>query len=128
MGTCGENQVTVDDLAKFGDAWTRHDLDDLMTYMSDDCMFQLSMGPDIDGTRFVGIDQVREGYQKVLDAFPDGQWVDDSHFVAGDRGVSEWTFKATGADGSAVEVRGCDIYTFKDGKISVKNSFRKIRT
>ena len=128
MSTCGENQVTVDDLAKFADAWTRHDLDDLMTYMSDDCMFQLSMGPDIDGTRFVGIDQVRKGYQKVLDAFPDGQWVDDSHFVAGDRGVSEWTFKATGLDSSVVEVRGCDIYTFKDGKISVKNSFRKIRT
>ena len=35
---------------------------------------------------------------------------------------------ATGKDGKAIEVRGCDIFTFRDGKIAVKNSFRKTRT
>ena len=128
MSTKVENQMTVEILADFADAWTRHDLDALMSFMSDDCKFQLSIGPDIDGASFVGRDQVREGYKKVLDLFPDGQWVDDSHFVAGDRGVSEWTFKATGPDGNQIEVRGCDIFTFQGDKISVKNSFRKTRT
>ena len=28
-------------------------------------------------------------------------------------------------DGKKIEVRGCDVYTFKDGKISLKNSLRK---
>jgi hypothetical protein len=27
-----------------------------------------------------------------------------------------------------VEVTGCDIFTFRDGKIAVKNSYRKQRT
>ena len=120
-------EVTVKFLQDFADAWNRHDTDDLMSFMADDCVFQLSSGPDIDGTRYEGRDAVRAGYQAVLDAFPDARWGDDGHFVAGDRGVSEWTFTATGKDGARIEVRGCDIFNFRGGKIAVKNSFRKQR-
>ena len=28
-------------------------------------------------------------------------------------------------DGSRAEVDGCDLFTFRNGKIAVKNSFRK---
>ncbi len=31
---------------------------------------------------------------------PDAQWAEGSHFVCGDRGVSEWTFKGTKPDGT----------------------------
>ena len=124
--TTGE--VTTEFLQTFADAWNDHDLVALMGFMADDCVFQLSMGPDIDGRRYEGWEEVKAGYKQVLDKVPDGRWDDASHFVAGDRGVSEWTFTATGPDGKPIEVRGCDIFTFRDGKIAVKNSFRKNRT
>jgi ketosteroid isomerase-like protein len=41
--------------------------------------------------------------------------------------VSEWTFTGTRADGTRVEVHGCDLFTFRDGKIALKNSYRKNR-
>jgi ketosteroid isomerase-like protein len=47
--------------------------------------------------------------------------------VAADRGVSEWTFTGTMPDGQRVEVTGCDLFTFRDGRIAIKNSFRKNR-
>lgn len=31
------------------------------------------------------------------------------------------------ADGSRVEVAGCDLFTFVDGRIAVKDSYRKNR-
>jgi ketosteroid isomerase-like protein len=31
------------------------------------------------------------------------------------------------ADGTRVEVHGCDLFTFRDGKIALKNSYRKNR-
>ena len=127
MATDVSGEVTVEYLKAFGDAWNRHEVEELMSFMADDCLFQVSVGPGIDGTRYVGRDQVRTGYEAVLASFPDGHWGDDSHFIAGDRGVSEWTFTATGLDGQPIEVRGCDVFTFRDGKIAVKNSFRKIR-
>jgi len=42
--------------------------------------------------------------------------------------VSEWTFTGTDKDGTSVEVNGCDIFTFRDGKILIKDSFRKMRS
>ena len=30
-------------------------------------------------------------------------------------------------DGKRVEVTGCDLFTFRDGKIAIKNSYRKNR-
>jgi len=127
MATDVTGEVTVGFLKEFADAWNRHDIEDLMTFMTKDCVFQFSTGPDIDGTCHEGHGKVREAYQFILSTFPDGRWGDDSHFVAGDRGVSEWTFTATGPDNKPIEARGCDIFTFRDGKIAVKNSFRKNR-
>lgn len=60
--------------------------------------------------------------------FPNARFHDARHFVAGDRGVSEWTFTGTGADGRAVEVNGCDLFTFRGGKIAVKSAYFKNRT
>ena len=95
--------------------------------MTDDCVFDSSAGPDIWGTRYVGRDAVRAGYADVWSTFPDAHWGGARHFVQGDRGVSEWTFTGTRADGGRVEVHGCDLFTFRDGRIAVKNSYRKNR-
>ena len=46
--------VTVATLAAFGDAWNRHDIDALMSFMADDCEFHAVAGPDLLGRSFVG--------------------------------------------------------------------------
>jgi steroid delta-isomerase-like uncharacterized protein len=119
--------VTVEMLDAFADAWNRHDADALMSFMSDDCVFESSAGPDVCGTRYVGRDAVKAGFIEVWMTFPDAHWGNARHFVHGDRGISEWTFSGTRADGVRVEVHGCDLFTFKGGKIALKNSFRKNR-
>ena len=120
-------QMTVEILQAFADAWNRHDIDALMSFMTEDCVFEASAGSDVSGTRFVGRDAVRAGFAEVWAAFPDAQWGNARHFVVRERGVSEWTFTGTRADGTHVEVNGCDLFTFRGGKIAVKNSYRKNR-
>ena len=41
--------------------------------------------------------------------------------------MSEWLFTGTAADGTRVEANGVDVFTFRDGRIAVKNVFRKDR-
>jgi ketosteroid isomerase-like protein len=41
--------------------------------------------------------------------------------------VSEWLFTGTTGDGKKVEVNGCDVFTFRNGKIAVKDSYFKNR-
>jgi len=121
------NPVTETTLAAFADAWNRHDIDALMSFMSEDCVFETVGGPDRWGSRHVGREAVRTAFAAAWQNFPDAQWRDGKHWVAGDRGVSESTFTGTAADGSRVEADMVDVFTFKDGKIHVKNAFRKQR-
>ena len=114
-------------LDRFADAWNRHDLDGLMSMMTDDGVFEASAGAAVDGQRSEGKQAVRAAYAAVFEAFPDAHWANPRHFVAGNRGVSEWTFTGTQKDGKRVEVTGCDLFTFRDGKIAIKNSYRKNR-
>lgn len=114
-------------LDRFAAAWNRHDVDALMSMMTDDCVFDASAGPEVVGQRSEGRLAVRAAFAAVFDAFHDAHWAGCRHFIAGDRGVSEWTFTGTRTDGTRVEVAGCDLFTFRDGRIAVKNSYRKNR-
>jgi steroid delta-isomerase-like uncharacterized protein len=113
-------------LDRFAEAWNRHDLDSLLSMMTDDCVFEASAGPDANGRRSEGPRAVRDAFAAVFRAFPDAHWSHCRHFIAGNRAVSEWTFTGT-HEGRRVEVTGCDLFTLRDGKIAVKNSYRKNR-
>jgi steroid delta-isomerase-like uncharacterized protein len=121
-------EVTTEMLQAFADAWNRHDVDALMSFMTEDCVFEASAGSDVCGTRYVGREAVRAGFAEVWATFPDAHWGSARHFVREDRGASEWTFTGTRADGTRVEVHGCDLFTFRDGRIALKNSYRKNRS
>lgn len=121
------DEVTVETLQAFADAWNRRDVAALMSFMTDDCIFEASAGPSVYGLRYAGREEVQAGYADVFASFPDAHWGNARHFVHGNRGVSEWTFTGTRKDGSRVEVNGCDLFTFDGGRIAVKNSYRKNR-
>ena len=38
-------EVTTELLQAFADAWNRHDVDALMSFMTEDCVFEASAGP-----------------------------------------------------------------------------------
>ena len=109
------------DLEALLDAFNAHDLDAIMAFFTEDCVFDTPRGE-----RLVGTEQVRDGFQARFDGIPDIQYGDERHWTSGDRGVSEWTIRGTQATGDPIEVRGCDLFEFTDGRISRKDSFWKI--
>jgi ketosteroid isomerase-like protein len=113
-------------LKAFLDAFNAHDVDAIMSFFAEDCILDMPRGPDPGGRRLVGKEQVREGIRSRLEGIPDIHYGDDRHWVCGDRGVSEWTIRGTQVTGERIEVRGCDLLEFTDGKISRKDSFWKI--
>ena len=113
-------------LQAFLDAFNAHDVDEVMSFFTEDCVFDTPRGPAPGGHRLVGKQEVRKGFQARFDGIPDIEYGDDRHWTSGDRGVSEWTIRGTTVDGDPIEVRGCDLFEFTDGKISRKDSFWKI--
>jgi steroid delta-isomerase-like uncharacterized protein len=124
-----ENQdARLDALRRVLDAFNAHDLDAIMAHFAEDCVFESPRGPDAWGRRFVGKAEVRRGLAARFQGIPDVHYDDDDHFVAGDRGVSEWTISGTTVEGERIEVRGCDLWTFgDDGRLARKDSFWKLR-
>ena len=118
--------VTVETLKEALNAFNRHDLDAIMEYFSEDCSFDFPRGPEPWGRRYIGKAQVREGLAGRFKGIPDVHYGDDRHWVANDRGVSEWTLTGTTTSGEKIKVRGCDLWEFRDGKITRKDSYWKI--
>ena len=68
---------------------------------------------------------VRAAFAGQFALIPDVRYTDDTHFVAGDRGLSEWLLSRYRLTGSASK---CVAATSGGDKIVVKNAFWKIRT
>jgi len=120
--------VTVQTMKDVLDAFNRHDLDAIMEYFSDDSSFDFPRGPEPWGQRFVGKENVRAGLAMRFKGIPDVHYGDDRHWISADgtQGVSEWTLTGTTTAGVKLNVRGCDLWEFRDGKIIRKNSYWKI--
>lgn len=122
---CG-NAATIDMMRTFLDAFNRHDVDAIMAFFTDDCVFDMPRGPEPGGRRLAGKDAVREGIASRFAGIPDVHYGDDRHWTSADRGVSEWTITGTTAAGTRIAVRGCDLFEFRAGKIARKDSYWKI--
>ena len=62
-------------LHAFADAWNRHDADAIMAFMTEDCVFEASAGPEVCGARYVGRDAVRTAFAEVWTTFRSKRWV-----------------------------------------------------
>jgi ketosteroid isomerase-like protein len=113
-------------LQAFLDAFNAHDVDAIMSFFAEDCVMDMPRGPAPGGQRLVGKREVCEGIRSRLEGIPDVHYGDDRHWTCGDRGVSEWTIRGTRVTGERIEVRGCDLFEFADGRITRKDSFWKI--
>lgn len=115
-------------LQDLSDAFNAHDLDRIMSLFADDCVLEMPRGNEPWGARFAGKDNVRAALAGRFSGLPDVHYGDTEHFVdlAANCGMSKWTLTGTALDGSKKHVRGCDFYTFREGKVTRKDSYWKI--
>jgi len=118
--------VNMETLERVLDAFNRHDLDAILAFFAEDAVLETPRGPDPWGTRFEGKARVREGLAARFAGIPDVRYSEDRHWVGGDRGVSEWLLTGTTTAGERIAVRGCDLWTFRDGLVVRKDSYWKI--
>jgi len=123
-----EHDDRIQMLQSIAAAFDEHDLDAIMAHFADDAVFEGPRGLDPWGQRFVGPEAIRGAFAARFAGIPDIRYQQDEHFVDGDRGASAWTLSGTTTAGQRIEVRGCDLWTFRDGKVVKKDSYWMIRT
>jgi ketosteroid isomerase-like protein len=112
----------VDDAAavvrRFNEAWGDHDLAAALALISDDCVFDAT-SPAPDGQRYVGRAAVAAAWKPIFEDLASRFTVEDS-FAADDHVVQRWRYDW--ADG---HVRGIDVFTVRDGKVTEKIAYVK---
>lgn len=115
--------LTLAAVENFNNAFNRHDVDGVMDYMTEDCLFE-NTSPMPDGTRFEGAAAVREFWERFFTNSPDAYFEAEEIFAAGDRCVVRWIYRKT-KDGKPWHLRGVDIFKVVDGKVSEKLAYVK---
>ena len=123
-----EHDDAVRTLRSIAAGFDTHDVEGILAHFADDAVFESPKGPDAWGRRFVGKDEIRRAFAGRFSGIPDVRYRQDDHFADGDRGASEWTLTGTTTEGERLEIRGCDLWTFRDDKVVKKDSYWKIRT
>lgn len=115
-------------LIELCDAFNAHDLDRIMSYFADDCVLEMPRGSQPWGSRFEGKENVRAALATRFEGLPDVNYGNGEHFVDAEAGtgISKWLLTGTTSDGARKEVRGCDFYAFREGKVILKDSYWKI--
>lgn len=115
-------------LVELCEAFNAHDLERIMSLFADDCVLEMPRGADPWGSRFVGRQSLRDALAMRFEGLPDVHYGEVEHFVDGgaSTGMSKWRLTGTARDGTTKDVRGCDFYTFHDGKVIRKDSYWKI--
>ena len=119
--------VSVAALKAVLDAFNAHDLDRIMSFFADDCILEMPRGPDPWGTRYAGSSAVREGLRSRFAGIPDVHYCEDTHFIAGDIGVSQWTLRGITTNGETVKSGAATLLPSLTEKIARKDSYWKIR-
>lgn len=120
----GEEQRAL--LTRFANAWANADVDALMLCMTDDCVYSGSVGPEL-GTTYRGREQVRSGFGEVLVSEGGADQHAGNVWLAGEYAFAEWSYGEGDEAGNTVEIKGIDVFRFVDGKIQLKDAYRKTR-
>ncbi len=123
-----KDNVTMEFMASFADAWNRHDADAVVVHMTEDCIYEASSGPEPWGARCIGREATRAAVAATFAAVPDMAFSEVRTYLYGERGFAEWRVTGTRADGRRLDAYGCDAFEFRDGLIAAKRSYIKNRT
>ena len=113
-------------LRHFGKAFNKGDIEGILECVTEDFQWRLAGGPDApDGKVVSGKDAVRAALQERDLTTKEIKFSETSIHFTEEKVFG--CFRATGElnDGTVVDQRGIDIYTFRDGKIAVKDSYWK---
>ena len=118
--------VTIELLDAIQDAFNRHDVEGILSYFADHCEWLMARGPSPQvARRCRGKQEIGEVLSARYEQIPDMRWVEMKHWIFGDKALSEWIVKGRSLDSEELDLLGCDLWEFRDGKVTKKDTYWK---
>ena len=119
--------ITIALLDEIQDGFNRHDVDGILSHFAEDCEWLMARGPNApEGRRCVGKAEIAEVLRSRYAQIPDMRWEEMRHWICDDtKSLSEWVVRGTPIGGEPIEYLGCDLWEFRDGIVTRKDTYWK---
>jgi taurine dehydrogenase small subunit len=123
----GSGKITMELLDAIQDAFNRQDVDGILSYFADDCEWLMARGPSApEGRRCVGKQEIGDVLRARFEVITDMRWEDMRHWIVDDsKAISEWVVRGSLPGGGAMDLLGCDLWEFRDGLVTKKDTYWK---
>ena len=119
--------VTIELLDDIQDGFNRQDVDAILAHFAEDCEWLMARGPNApEGRRCVGKAEIGEVLSARYRQIPDMRWEEMRHWIVDQtKAISEWVVRGTPEGGEPFEYLGCDLWEFRDGFVTKKDTYWK---
>lgn len=120
-------KLTIELLDEIQDAFNRQDVDGILEHFAPDCEWLMARGPDApEGRRLTGKQAIAEVLRARFKVITDMRWDEMRHWIVDDtKALSEWVVRGTLPDGGKIDLVGCDLWEFRDGMVTKKDTYWK---
>lgn len=114
-------------LDEIQDGFNKQDVDAILSHFADDCEWVMARGPNApEGRRLVGKAAIGEVLRARYKDIPDMRWEEMRHWIVDQsKAISEWVVRGTPKNGAPIDLVGCDLWEFRDGYVTKKDTYWK---
>lgn len=120
-------KLTIALLDEIQDGFNKQDVPAILSHFTDDGVWLMARGPNApEGRLLVGKAAIGEVLSARYKQIPDMRWEEIRHWISGeDKALSEWVVRGTPVGGEPFEYLGCDLWEFRDGYVTKKDTYWK---
>jgi taurine dehydrogenase small subunit len=121
-------KVTLALLDEIQDGFNRQDVAAIVSHFTEDGVWLMARGPDEPhGRRLTGKAAIAEVLAARYKQIPDMRWTDMRHWIVDQsKALSEWTVRGSPVGGKPFAYLGCDLWEFRDGYVTKKDTYWKM--
>ena len=121
------DSLSLELVNEINDAFNSNDVSAIMPYFADDACFKTTRGPDAEGSTYQGKGAIAGAFRTLFDSVMTVRWEPTDVRIAGDKVYCEYLRKARSKDGDETEWMTIDVISFRNGLMTQKNSYTKVR-
>jgi taurine dehydrogenase small subunit len=121
------HSISIEYLDEIQLEFNQHDVDAILSHFAHDSVWIMARGPTApEGRRCVGKTEIGTVLRARYSQIPDMRWEEIRHWVCDEsKAISEWVVLGTPTEGEPFEYLGCDLWEFKDGLVTKKDTYWK---
>jgi ketosteroid isomerase-like protein len=116
-----DDDTTATTVRALNDALNARDREATIALFASDGVFR----PGAAGASFEGPEAIADALFGFLELHTTGQFEILHEMFSGDEAYNEWRWAGVTNEGKPSESHGCDYYLIRDGRVALKNTFRK---